>query len=181
MKWLRFVYIMLCVSMFMFAQNVQAASAVSFGYGRGTKQVEAYRVNAARSWSNRKVTPNKRRISGYWELGLTQIHNPVQYSFPTNNNLEATSFSGVLRIPFRFFLEWYVDAGIGVAYLTNEEISTRDLGTRWLFEDRLGLGILLGPRKQYEIGYRLVHFSNAYLADVNQSINLHLLILGYWF
>lgn len=161
--------------------NAHATNAVSIGYGRGTKHVIGYRLNAVRSWTNDGVTANKRRLTGYWELGLTQIHNPVQYWYPTNNNLEATSGSAVLRIPFRCMLQWYIDIGIGIAYLTNEQISTRDLGSRWLFEDRLGLGVLLGPRKQYEIGYRLVHFSNAYLADTNQSINLHLMMLGYWF
>ncbi len=163
------------------SSTAYARSGVSVGYGRGTKQVQAYRLNAMRSWSNDNVTPNRRRISGYWELGLTQMHNPVEYSFPTNNNLEATSGSAVLRIPFSLGLNWYADIGVGLAYLTNEQISTRNLGTRWLFEDRLGLGILLGPRCQYEIGYRFVHFSNAYLAPVNQSINLHLLMLGFWF
>lgn len=168
-------------SLLIAANTAVARNGVSVGYGRGTKEVQAYRLNAMRSWTNDHLTPNKRRISGYWELGLTQIHNPVEYWFPTNNNLEATSGSAVLRIPFKCGLEWYADIGIGIAYLTNEEISTRDLGTRWLFEDRLGLGILLGQRRQYEIGYRFVHFSNAYLAPVNQSLNLHLIMLGYWF
>jgi hypothetical protein len=53
--------------------------------------------------------------------------------------------------------------------------------SRLVFEDRLGLGILLGSSQSIEIGYRLVHYSNAYLAQKNQGLNLHLLIIGYWF
>ncbi len=181
MKFCTFIGSCVTCMLLLLSSSVAARSGVSIGYGRGTKEVEGYRLNAARSWTNDHLTPNKRRLSGYWELGVTKMHNPVQYWFPTNNNLEATSFSAVLRVPFKLGLEWYFDFGIGLAYLTNEQISTRNLGTRWLFEDRLGLGILLGPRRQYEIGYRLVHFSNAYLAKTNQSINLHLLMLGYWF
>lgn len=181
MKWRHIAWALFTNTLVLCCAAVEARTGVSVGYGRGTKEVEAYRLNAARSWTNDHLTPNKRRISGYWELGVTQIHNPIEYWFPTNNNLEATSGSAVLRVPFKMGLEWYFDIGVGIAYLTNEKISTRDLGTRWLFEDRLGLGILLGPRRQYEIGYRLVHFSNAYLAKTNQSINLHLLMLGYWF
>lgn len=181
MIWRSLSMVLICVGTILFNVELQARNGVSIGYGRGTKQVEAYRINAMRSWANDGMTPNKRRLTGYWELGVTQIHNPIEYSFPTNNDLEATSLSAVLRIPFNCFFSWYFDIGVGLAYLTNEEISTRDLGTRWLFEDRLGVGILLGPRLQYELGYRLVHFSNAYLAQTNQSINLHLFLLGYWF
>lgn len=173
--------IWLCCLAFGISNCAHARNGVSIGYGQGTKQVNALRMNLQRAWDNNNVTPNKRRIHGYWELGFTQIHNPIQYSFPTNNNLEATSFSGVLRIPVRLIGQWYFDVGIGVAYITNEKISTRDLGSRWLFEDRLGAGILLGQYKQFEIGYRLAHFSNGYLAQTNQSINLHLIMLGYWF
>lgn len=158
-----------------------ATNGVSVGYGAGTKDVQAYRFGMQRSWANDGVTHNKRRITGYWELGFTQMHNPIAYAFPTNNNLEATSLSLVLRVPFHIVMNWYIDIGIGLAYLTNEEISTRDLGTKWLFEDRLGFGALLGRRQQVEVGYRLLHFSNGYLAQTNQGINLHLLILGYWF
>ncbi len=161
--------------------DLLARSGGCIGYGRGTKEVEVYRVGATRSWANDGVTPNKRRLTGYWELGLTKIHNPIVYSFPTNDNLEASSFSAVLRVPVRLFLTWYFDIGIGIAYVTNKEISTRDLGSKWLFEDRLGAGFAFGPRMQYDIGYRFIHYSNAYLAQVNQGINLHLVMFGYWF
>ncbi|HSX20436.1 MAG TPA: acyloxyacyl hydrolase [Gammaproteobacteria bacterium] len=173
--------VILCCFMLCYVNTAYATrSGVSIGAGQGTKHVRGYRFGMTRSWANDGVTPNKRKLTGYWELGFTQIHNPVEYDFPTNNNLEATSGSMVLRIPVKCLLQFYFDAGIGVAYLTNEEISTRDLGTRWLFEDRLGVGILFGPRYQYELGYRLIHFSNGYLAQVNQGINLHMVMLGYW-
>lgn len=171
----------LCCILMGFTAGAYARNGVSIGYGRGTKQVNAYRVNVQRAWSNNNMTPNKRRIYGYWELGFTQMHNPVQYWFTTNNNLEATSGSGVLRIPIKLIGQCYVDLGIGVAYLTNEHIATRNLGARWLFEERVGAGVLFGPWKQYELGYRLTHFSNGYLAQANQSMNLHLIMLGYWF
>lgn len=164
-----------------YASIACANSGVSVGYGSGTKEIKGYRFNLQRAWGTRIQTENKRRITGYWELGFTKMHNPVTYSFPTNNDMEATSLSLVLRIPVRVIAQWYFDIGIGGAYLTKEQIGTRNLGTKWLFEDRLGAGVLLGERKQYEVGYRLVHYSNGYLAQTNQGLNLHLLILGFWF
>lgn len=158
-----------------------ATGGMSIGYADGTKDVKAYRVGFQKSWANDGVTPNKRRLTGYWELAFTKMHNPITYSFPTINDNDATSLSLVLRIPFRIHVQCFVDIGIGAAYLSDQEISTRNLGSNWLFEDRLGAGILLGERQQYELGYRLVHFSNGYLAQTNQGINFHFLILGYWF
>ena len=173
--------IFFCCFVFSYATVALATGGVSVGYGSGTKDVKGYRIGFQKSWANDGVTPNKRRLTGYWELAFTQMHNPITYSFPTNNNTDATSGSIVLRVPFRIGMQMYLDIGIGVAYLSNQYISTRNLGTKWLFEDRLGAGVLLGPRQQFEVGYRLVHFSNGYLAQKNQGINLHLVILGYWF
>lgn len=160
---------------------VFATGGMSVGYADGTKDVKAYRVGFQKSWANDGRTPNNRRLNGYWELAFTQMHNPITYSFPTTNNNDATSLSIVLRIPIKVCIQWFVDIGIGAAYLSDQEISTRNLGSNWLFEDRLGAGMLLGPRQQYEIGYRLVHFSNGYLAQTNQGINFHFVIFGYWF
>lgn len=170
----------ICCFALIYSDLAIAAGGISVGGGSGTKDVQGYRVGFQRTLTQEGITPQRRRVTGYWELAFTQMHNPITYSFPTNNDLEATSFSLVLRLPLKICLQWYFDIGIGITYLTNQEISTRNLGTKWLFEDRLGAGVLLGPRLQYEIGYRLLHYSNGYLAQVNQGLNLHMLILGYW-
>ena len=181
MKFRLWLKILGCCLVFMYSQLAFATGGMSIGYADGTKSVKAWRVGFQRSWANDGITPNKRRLTGYWELAFTAMHNPITYTFPTVNNNDAISGSFVLRIPFKICVQLFVDLGIGLTYLTNEEISTRNLGARWLFEDRIGIGMLLGQRKQYEIGYRLVHFSNAYLTQTNQGINFHFLILGYWF
>lgn len=179
--------IILCCLLFSHPIQVLANNAISIGVGPGTADVWGYRLNLQRAWANDGFTINKRRLTGYWELAVTNINTsatytePKTYPGPINTNTSAFSGSIVLRVPFTYKLHWYFDIGVGLAYVTDQHIATRDLGCRWLFDDRLGLGILLGKRQEYEVGYRLTHFSNGYLAQTNQGINLHLLILGYWF
>ncbi len=170
------VFLCCCV-----ATAAYARTGVSVGYGEGTKSVQGYRLNIQREWSNVAETSNKRQVSGYCEFAYTRVENKHIFAVPTNRLAQIYSGSIVLRIPMRFGLDCYADIGIGAAFTTPRYIATRDLGARWVFEDRLGCGILLGRQKSVEIGYRLVHFSNAYLAQKNQGLNLHLLILGYWF
>lgn len=75
----------------------------------------------------------------------------------------------------------YVELGIGLSLLSQKEIGSRNLGMHFQFEDRFGIGVRFGENREYDFGYKAVHFSNAYLGSVNHGINLHLLTIGYWF
>ena len=170
-----------CFCLLFVSKAALARDALSFGYGSGTSDVKAYRANWQHAWSTINVTPNNRKLTGYWELAYTYVNANGTYPPPGNNNTQAVSAAAVLRVPYKILLQWYIDLGLGGAYFTNSVIANRNLGSNWVFEDRAGIGILCGAKKSFEIGYRFLHFSNAYLAQKNQSLNLHLLILGYWF
>lgn len=157
-----------------------ANSAISMAFGHGTKKVHANRIAWQNSWFNDASTAHNRKYNGYWELAFTRLKGTQEFSYPTNKSLDISTVSAVLRIHKDLILSLYLDLGIGVAYLSKENIASRELGSHCLFEDRLGFGVLLGRRKQVEIGYRAVHYSNAYLAKKNHGLNLHLLIIGYW-
>lgn len=164
------IYICICLSV----QQSFARTGIDVAYAKGTNHVKAYRVGFQHAWSNKEYTPNKRRLTGYWDLAFSKMNSPY-------NNLQAYSASAVLRVPYRAIFNWFLDVGFGLAYLSETEISHRNLGSHWLFEDRVGVGILLGARHQYEVGYRFMHYSNAYLAKSNQGLNLNFLVIGYWF
>jgi len=170
------VAMLLCYSSVSVAQT-----GVSVAMGTGTKNVRPYRVNLQRSWSNCCVTSNCRKVDGYWELAFSNIIGTKDFEYYTNKHLQATSLAAVVRIKEFLSSPFFVDIGIGLAYLSRQEISTRDLGSNMIFEERVGLGFLLGRTQSLECSYRLVHYSNGYLAKTNNALNLHLFILGYWF
>lgn len=175
------LYILGCICLLSYSTASLARTGISYATGHGTKQVQVKRLNLQFAWNRRLVTANNRAFDGYWELGFMRVDSKKNFSFHTNNKLRSVSGSAVLRLSKRFIYPIYLDLGIGLAQMSKQSIVTRELGSKLLFEDRLGVGFLLGNRRQLEIGYRVLHFSNAYLAKKNQSLNLHLLIIGYWF
>ena len=53
------------------------------------------------------------------------------------------------------------------------------MGGRWQFEIRVMAGLLFGERQQYEISYGWVHYSNAGINEMNESIDFHMLKAGW--
>ncbi len=158
---------------------VSGRNAISVAAGHGTRGVDAYRANLQHEWSF--CLNDRYQLRGYFELAGMKINSNHTFSEPSNDHVEVVSVSPVLRFYPKYILQWYLDLGIGLAYFSKDEIATRNLGSNLLFEDRFGIGALFGKKQQFEIGYRVLHYSNAYLAQVNQGLNIHLLILGYWF
>lgn len=152
----------------------------SVAYGIGANKTEIFRLGLQYAWCE-LCTANNKKFSGYWELAAERINANRIYLYPTTPNVQAGSISAVLRLKKKIGVPLYLDLGLGVAYFTKQSISKRQLGSNFLFEDRLGVGVLLGKKQQFEIGYRLLHYSNAYLASENNGLNLQLLVLGYWF
>ena len=158
-----------------------AKIGVSAGIGAGTHKVHAHRLNLQRDWGRQCTTPNGCKVNGYWELAFSELSAAKNSTYVTNRFAQSTSLSGTARIIKNIGVAIYFDIGIGVAYMSKRVIAGRDLGAHLLFEERLGTGFLFDKDKRLELGYRFVHYSNGYLARVNQSLNLHLLVLGYWF
>jgi len=176
----RAIYYIICVILLSFIGIANARDCLSVGAGDGTRGVRGYRASWEHAWPT--LTSNKnQRFTGYWDLAYTDVTSNETFDEPSNDHAVIISASPVLRIPFKLFVPAYIDAGIGIAHLSNKLIANRDLGSIWVFEDRLGVGTLLGAKQSLEIGYRFLHYSNAYLAQKNQGLNLHLMIIGYWF
>ncbi len=157
------------------------STGIGGAIGDGTQEIDAWRINVQRTWSDRVLTTNRRQLYGYTELAFTKLKSSQQYSYPTNSHLQAYSLSIALRFSTRIFVPVFFDIGIGPAYMSEQQIASRNLGQNWLFEDRAGIGIVLGKKQKIELGYRFIHYSNAYLAQKNNGLNLHLFAFGYWF
>lgn len=178
----RLLYLIIGCVLFITSNALLAKTAISGCYGAGNSRSEVYRVNLQRAWhSGGKASANQRKIGGYWELAFTKITRNDKVNIPNNNDAQIFSLSAALRIPYRFILDWVVDVGLGLANTSNRIVVGRDLGSKFVFEDRVGISILPGRGHKLEVGYRFIHYSNAYLAQKNQALNLHLFILGYWF
>jgi hypothetical protein len=164
-----------------YTNNCFARYAISTALGVGANQTKIYRLNVQKEWPCPCITANNRKVDGYWELAVARINATGVYQPPNTPNVQVGSGSVVVRFKPQILRCMYFDLGVGLAYFSKQSIAMRRLGSNVLFEDRFGLGFLFGKCKQFELGYRIIHYSNAYFASVNNGLNLQMLILGYWF
>ena len=73
----------------------------------------------------------------------------------------------------------YLEFGIGAHYFDEKQINSRkSVGTHFEFGDFLGFGLRLGSRQQFEVGYRVIHFSNAGISTNNPGLDFHQVRFG---
>lgn len=66
-----------------------------------------------------------------------------------------------LRWPRDAFVEPFVDLGVGLHLLSAHDLGDRHLGTVVQFGEYVGLGVRFGERREWAVGLRLLHESNA--------------------
>lgn len=121
-----------------------------------------------------------RKFNVYFDGGVSHFWVDTD----ANSTLNIYSAAPVIRYTFRKRgpLSPYLELSIGVSYLNQTRIADRNLGIHFAFQDRLGIGALLGKSEQFSIGLNAIHYSNAHLAHYNAGITIPLLIdIGYRF
>ena len=162
----------------------QATVGVSIGTGYGVASIIPIRLSFQKMLDTRWEPCNTWPIASYIEGSFYSMHGRKGVEPNSHRYLKAVALAGFLRFerPEALCNVYpYIELGIGASWLSQKEIGGRDLGFHYQFEDRLGIGLRFGPCLEYEIGYKAVHFSNAYLGPRNHGINLHMLVLNYWF
>lgn len=80
---------------------------------------------------------------------------------------------------FSPYLIWSI---AGPTLLSNDNLSTANLGSNFIFQDFIGGGILLGSEHRFDISAHFYHYSNGDLFVHNNGFNVPLVIgLGYSF
>jgi len=163
---------MLCLGL---PASSHAISGSSIQLGYGVEQTHAAQVNLRWDWNRYWSLSEQWNASGFWEAGLGFMQSD---GVGARDNWDV-GFTPVFRLRpgiSRFYLE----GGIGARYLTHDRLNdSRQLGSKLLFNNILGLGWNLGEKDRYELGYRFQHYSNAHLTDPNDGANLHMIRLGF--
>jgi lipid A 3-O-deacylase len=147
---------------------------VTASVGQNIHSVTTYRLGWLNDGLGDSPPP---RWQTLWESSIAFWHG----THPKSDRLLVLATSPLLRWQYTGLCHIaYIEAGIGVAWLSRHQIMTRQLSLHFQFEDRVGLGIRLGKRYQYDLSYRYFHYSNGSLKRPNNGINLHLLNLGIW-
>lgn len=112
----------------------------------------------AHYWVNGPGTP-------YHDINILAVSPVVRYLFKTHYG-------------FRPFFE----LSIGLSYLSNTRFANSNQGMHFAFQDRGGLGVLMGAKEQFSLGVHAVHYSNASLSSHNSGITIPMMVdVGYKF
>ncbi len=158
------------------AHNTYAATGLSLAVGQGKHKVTMFRLGLQKHTDAPFRSKYAWHMSGYGELSAYQLRY----------HTGIAALAGVLRFhrgePYATTtIQPYFELGVGPSWWTHRGVGQRNMGIHFQFEDRVGVGLRFGSHQQYDLGYRLVHFSNAHLSAHNPGMNFHMLVLGYLF
>jgi lipid A 3-O-deacylase len=72
----------------------------------------------------------------------------------------------------------YIEGGIGLTYIDDDILGDRMLGSRLMFEDKIGIGLVFYER--HRLGFAYIHYSNADLGDENDGLDAIGISYGYF-
>ena len=77
-------------------------------------------------------------------------------------------------------IQTFINAGIGINYLNNHNISTRNLGSHFIFSDMISIGSTVYNSGNFalEISYLIRHISNAGFFSSNEGFNSQYLVFS---
>lgn len=158
------------------------ADAITISLGKGVSQwtllgdrrmrPEAYRLayvqDSSYSWSVSK----QNSFSLDWEYALHQWNDPW-----LNKIKYGASFTPMFRYHIPYFKRHiFLGLGIGATYITDDKWMDRNLGSRFMFEDRFEVGL---QYQQHHLSFSVNHYSNADLATYNDGVNVNYLNYRY--
>ena len=122
-----------------------------------------------------------RQFNIYFDGGMSHfwVNNTSYY-----RSLNIYSLAPVVRYTFKKHgpILPYLELSIGLAYLNHTHLDSRNLGIHFAFQDRIGVGALLGSAEQFSVGLHAVHYSNGHLSNHNSGITVPVALdIGYRF
>lgn len=137
------------------------------GGGLMTGDLEATASKHALFWQFDDRWFDKEETHLTWQLELASSHWNNKY-LPDINTISLTPV---------FHYVWqkkhcniFTGAGIGIAKLNGDRLGKRKLGSKWLFDNKLVVGIEVS--KTHLLAFSVNHYSNADLASENDGLNV---------
>jgi len=122
-----------------------------------------------------------RQFNVYIDGGYSRFYqNQTTY----NTSINIYSLSPVVRYTFKRHgpVLPYLELSVGVAYMNQTRIENRNLGIHFAFQDRMGIGALLGGSERLSLGAHVLHYSNSHLSSHNSGISIPIVFdIGYRF
>lgn len=164
--------------------KANANIGISVASGDGVQDITPYRAAISVDFGPLLCKSCDWGLVGIWESSGAFWHGSEGPDHG-NDKLKLITSGPVFRWhklrPTSYGILPYVEAGVGLSWLSQREIGGRKLSLHFQFEDNIGLGFRFGKNNEYDLTYRLFHYSNASLKRPNSGINIQMLNIGVWF
>ncbi len=152
------------------AGKAQAAPAVALTFGSGTdadiSQVSL--ITHSGFWAHQFASGWA--VNAHLEFGLAEVNGKLSGA---NKGIVVAGVTPVLRFEPKKSPGFF-EFGIGANYFDQKRIhSNKSVGTHFEFGDLIGVGFKAGDKDRFQVGYRLIHYSNAGISANNPGINFH--------
>lgn len=154
-------------------------ASLSLGSGDGTDMV---RAGLQWNWQRRWFDSGSWYLGGYWDFSVGYWHD--HGSAGDNQNIVDLGATPVFRFQRNVTsgVAPYVEGAIGVHLLSHTYVDAgRRFSTGFQFGDHLGVGMVFGPRQQYDLAYLFQHLSNGGIRNPNNGINFNQIRFAYHF
>lgn len=178
------IKLMLVLFLYSTCGTLHAEIGLSAASGYGVAHSIPLRIGVQKSFGKNWRMDSDWPIGGYGEASLYHLSGEKGLKAKSHHHLTVSAVAAVVRLERKEKIKWgwpYLEIGFGLSLLNQKEFGARELGTHFQFEDRLGVGLRFGENREYDLSYKAIHFSNAYIGSYNHGINLHLISFGYWF
>jgi len=157
--------------------NPMKADRVSMETGGG-EHVYVTRVGAEWDWKDDLMKVFGWKLSTHWQLDFSK------WQSERDSSQDGANVTLGLTPTFRFAgnkgdVQPYFDVGVGVYLFSVSHLDDHEFGSNFQFSDRFGVGVNMGARNQWGLGYKFQHYSNGSVRVPNPGINFHLLTLSY--
>ena len=163
-------YLLVVVSLVLIQGSAWAGSAasgygISFGYGEADPNIDIYRVGLQKAFPWKWFETDMGCLSGYFELS----YNHWEHNSEDINGVALSPVFTYRLGKSSSLIRPYIEGGIGIAYIDEYHIADRNMSTNFQFEDRLGVGTVIGF---FDLNFRYMHYSNASIKGPNHGIDI---------
>ncbi|WP_178861489.1 acyloxyacyl hydrolase [Thiomicrorhabdus cannonii] len=151
---------------------------LTLSYDQGADNtIDHFRIALGADWKEKFYQSGNFEIGGRWEVNANYWHSTL--ANPDNKEGYMFGITPVFQYIYKLSsLDLYMETGAGLQFLNDPTIENEFKSTQFQFGDIFGMGI---KTKQFELGYRYLHVSNAGIEIPNPGTDFHNLYLGYRF
>lgn len=143
-----------------------AFDKVSVGYGANSKDIDVYNISLQKNLE-------------YKLLDNTNLKIEISAEYVDGKNDDLIIMSTQPLISYDINETFYIEAGLGIAYFSEEHLDEKSFGINFQFKQSIGFGYKIN--KDFESTLKYSHYSNADLNSKNDGIDLVMLQLVYKF